>query len=313
MSFFTKHRRGIIGTTTFHLVLLVVLIFFGFITPLPLPEEEGILINFGTDDQGSGLIEPSAGNPPEEIIPEPAAMQPEPAPSSTSESEIEEVLTQDIEETVAVPSGKKEEVKKPDPKEIEAERKRQEEIEAERKRQEEIEAERKRQVAIEAERKRQEEIERQRKAEEQRKIKEIEDRTKNAFSGRNAASNQSTSEGVTSGTGNQGGIDGSTESKNRTGKGLGNEGISYSLSGRKHQSLPKPAYNSKADGIVVVDVIVDRNGKVTKATPGGIGSNTLDESLWSAAREAALAAQFDKNPDAPAFQKGSITYHFVLQ
>jgi len=312
LSFFIKYRRGIIGTTTFHLVLLVVLIFFGFITPLPLPEEEGILINFGTDDQGSGLIESSAGNPPEEIIPEPAAMQP--APSSTSESEIEEVLTQDIEETVAVPSGKKEEVKKPDPKEIEAERKRQAEIKAERKRQEEIEAERKRQVAIEAERKRQEEIERQRKAEEQRKIKEIADRTKDAFSsGKNAASNQSTSEGVTSGTGNQGGIDGSTESKNRTGKGLGNEGISYSLSGRKHQSLPKPAYNSKADGIVVVDVIVDRNGKVTKATPGGIGSNTLDESLWSAAREAALAAQFDKNPDAPAFQKGSITYHFVLQ
>ncbi|MDX2443682.1 MAG: hypothetical protein QNK30_07760, partial [Bacteroidales bacterium] len=255
----------------------------------------------------------SAGNPPEEIIPEPAAIQPEPAPSSTSESELEEVLTQDIEETVAVPSGKKEEVKKPDPKEIEAERKRQEEIEAERKRQEEIEAERKRQVAIEAERKRQEELERQRKAEEQRKIKEIEDRTKNAFSGKNAASNQSTSEGVTSGTGNQGGIDGSTESKNYSGKGLGNDGISFSLKGRTPQSLPKPDYKYQEDGIVVVEVTVDQNGKVTKATPGVKGSTTLDPNLLSAARKAAIAARFDKNPDAPAFQKGTITYNFVLQ
>ena len=315
MSYFIKHKRGIIGTTSFHLVLAVILIFFGFITPLPLPEEEGILINFGTDDLGAGLIEPSAGITPEVVTPEPAATPPESAlSSSTEDPESEKILTQENEEAIAVPSGKKEEVKKPDPKKIEAERKRQEAIEAERKRNEAIEAERKRQEAIEAERKRQEEIERKRIEEEQRKIKEIEDRTKNAFSsGRNAASNQSSSEGVTSGAGNQGGVDGSTESKNYAGKGLGNEGISYSLSGRTPQSLPKPAYKYQVEGKVVVEVTVDRNGKVTQATPGVKGSTTLDENLLSAARKAAMAAQFDKNPDAPAFQKGTITYHFTLQ
>ena len=293
---------------------MFLLIFFGFITPLPLPEEEGILINFGTDDQGSGLIEPSAGNPPEEVKAETASTPPEPVSSSQAQTETEKILTQDIEETVAVPSGKKEEKIKPDPKEIEAERKRQEEIEAERKRQQEIDAERRRQEAIVAERKRQEEIERKEKEEEQRKIKEIENRTKNAFStGKNAESNKSTGEGVTSGNGNQGDITGSTESKNYAGKGLGNEGISYSLTGRTPQSLPQPEYNYQVEGIVVVEVTVDQGGKVTKATPGVKGSTTLDENLLRAARKAAIGAQFDKNPDAPAFQKGTITYHFILQ
>ena len=121
---------------------------------------------------------------------------------------------------------------------------------------------------------------------------------KNAFSsGRNASSNQSTSEGVSS----------------RTGRGLGNEGISYNLSGRTPQSLPKPSHKYQVEGKVVVEVTVDRNGKVTQATPGVKGSTTLDENLLSAARKAAMAAQFDKNPDTPAFQKGTITYFFTLQ
>ncbi len=166
----------------------------------------------------------------------------------------------------------------------------------------------------EAERKRQEELERKRIEEEQRRTNEIQNRTRNAFSsGKNSSDNKSTGEGVTSGTGNQGGINGSTESKNYSGKGYGNEGVSYSLSGRTPQSLPLPEYNYKGEGIVVVEVTVDRNGKVTKATPGVKGSTTLDENLLRAARKAAITARFDKNPDAPAFQKGTITYHFLLQ
>ena len=104
-----------------------------------------------------------------------------------------------------------------------------------------------------------------------------------------------------------------SNAKNFTGKGLGNEGISYSLSGRTPQSLPLPTYNYQAEGIVVVEITVDRNGKVTSATPGVKGSHTLDENLLSAARKAAMAAQFDKYPDAPAFQKGTITYIFTMQ
>jgi TonB family protein len=166
----------------------------------------------------------------------------------------------------------------------------------------------------EAERKRQEEFERKKNKEEQRRTNEIQNHTRNAFSsGKNSSDNKRTGEGVTSGTGNQGGINGSTESKYYSGKGYGNEGISYGLSGRTPQSLPLPEYNYQEEGIVVVQVTVNRNGRVTKATPGVKGSTTLDKNLLRAARKAAIAAQFDKNPDAPAFQKGTITYFFKLQ
>ena len=299
MSYFLEHKRGLLGTILFHLVLLLILIFFGFITPLPLPQEEGILINFGTEEMGGGLIEPSETTAPtkkEEKEPSPAT-----PPVAKPQPAKEEIMTQDIEETVAIPS-KKEKVKPPEPdlKALEEERKKQEELE--RIKQEELE------------KKRQEEIERKKREEEQKRIDEIQNRTRNAFSsGKSSSDNKSTSEGITSGTGNQGGINGSTESKNRSGKGYGNEGISYSLSGRTPQALPLPEYNYQVEGIVVVEVTVDRNGKVTKATPGVKGSTTLDENLLRAARKAAIAASFDKNPDAPAFQKGTITYHFDLQ
>ena len=53
-----RKGTGLVGTVVFHLGLLVFIIIFGFATPLPLPGEEGILINFGTDDQGAGEDEP---------------------------------------------------------------------------------------------------------------------------------------------------------------------------------------------------------------------------------------------------------------
>ena len=296
MGLFNQHRRGLLGTGIFHLVLLVLLIFFGFTTPFPIPEEEGILINFGTDDSGSGLIDPGLASPPEESSSEPVPPSSEPEP--VVETGDEEIVTQDMEESVAIPSGTKEE-DKPTPEEIEAERKRQEEIE--RQRQEKLERER------------QEALERQRREEEQRRIQEIADRTKNAFAtGKNSTSG-SQSEGITEGAGNQGGISGDPNSKNYTGTGTGDDGISYSLAGRTPQSLPLPEYNYQVEGKVVVEVTVDRNGNVTKATPGVKGSTTLNEHLLSAANKAALAAKFDRKPDAPAFQKGTITYHFTLQ
>jgi len=47
--------------------------------------------------------------------------------------------------------------------------------------------------------------------------------------------------------------------------------------------------------------------------PGVKGSTTLDANLLAAAKRAALKAKFDKKPDAPAYQKGTITYYFKLQ
>ncbi|MEA1897866.1 MAG: hypothetical protein U9N53_09420 [Bacteroidota bacterium] len=292
-----QHIRGYLGTGIFHLTLVLLLVLLGFKTPLPLPAEEGILINFGTEDQGSGLIEPSESNSSLEESTPPASI---PDPAESAPSNEENILTQDLEETVALPSSETKDKVEPDPKEIEAERKRQAELE--RQRQEELE------------RKRQEELERKRIEEEQKRIKEIADRTKNAFTGgKNQTDNTSQGEGITSTEGNQGKTTGSVNSTNYSGTGTGDEGVSYSLSGRVPLGLPLPEYNYQVEGIVVVEVTVDRNGIVTKATPGVKGSTTLDENLLKAANDAALSARFDKKPDAPAFQKGTITYHFMLR
>ena len=296
MNFF-QHIRGYLGTGIFHIALVLLLIIFGFKTPLPLPAEEGILINFGTEEQGLGLIEPSESNSaPAESTP-PSSL---PDPSESVPTSEENILTQDLEETVAIPSSESEKKVEPDPEKIEAERKRKAELD--RQRQEELE------------RKRQEELERKDIEEKQRKIQEIADRTKKAFTGgQNKTDNTSQGEGITSKEGNQGDTSGSINSTNYTGTGTGNEGISYDLSGRTPLSLPIPEYNYQVEGKVVVEVTVDRNGKVTKATPGVKGSTTLNEYLLKAAKKAALSTRFDRNPDAPAFQKGTITYYFILR
>ncbi|HDR90521.1 MAG TPA: hypothetical protein ENN63_12960 [Bacteroidetes bacterium] len=282
------HRRGLIGTVIFHGVLLVLFLILGF-SPPEVPEEEGILINFGSTETGSGLIEPSRAS----ATPEPQPSTP--PPTETRQSE-EEIMTQDFEETAAVESGR-EETTPPEktPEQIAREK------EMERQRQEELE------------RQRQEELERQRRLEEQRKIEEIYDRTRAALSGKNLESAQSTGEGEAGEEGNQGRTEGSVESTSRTGRGLGDEGISFDLAGRTPQYLPKPEYNYQKDGRVVVEVTVDRYGNVTKAIPGVKGSTTLDDYLLAVARKAALAAKFDPKQDAPAFQKGTITYYFILE
>jgi TonB family protein len=281
----------------------------GFHTPLPLPEEEGILVNFGYDETGSGLIEPSAAQS------EPAASQSTPAVATSETAEdipaVQSNLTQEFEEAPEVVK----QVQKPDP---EAERKRQQEIEAERIRQQQLEAERIKRAQEEAEQKKireeQERIARE-EAERKARIEEINNRTRNALNNSNAAgTGTATNQGNTTGTGNQGAVTGSVDSNvYGDGIGTGTRGVSANLAGRTPTKLPSPTYDIQSEGIVVVEVTVDRNGNVTNAEPGVKGTTTLEEYFLRVAKEAALAAKFDAKPDAPIFQKGTITYHFKLR
>ena len=65
---------------------------------------------------------------------------------------------------------------------------------------------------------------------------------------------------------------------------ISNKGIAYNLQGRNFQSLAPPKYDYQGEGKVVVEITVDRTGKVTEAIPGIKGSTTLDEYLLSAAK-----------------------------
>jgi TonB family C-terminal domain len=117
------------------------------------------------------------------------------------------------------------------------------------------------------------------------------------------------------GKGGQGGAGGGTGGGVGTGTGPGvGSGISFNLAGRSNVgAFPRPEYKQQVEGVVVVEVTVDKEGKVTQAVAGAKGTTTLDESLRQAAEQAALKTRFDKKPDAPAFQKGTITYRFRLQ
>ncbi len=77
--------------------------------------------------------------------------------------------------------------------------------------------------------------------------------------------------------------------------------------------MPHPKYDSQKEGKVVVEVYVDRDGKVVQANPGTQGSTEIDESLLKVAKEAALGARFEVKKDAPARQRGTITYIFKLK
>jgi TonB family protein len=105
--------------------------------------------------------------------------------------------------------------------------------------------------------------------------------------------------------------DGTPEPKTYTGPGGEGEGISFSLGGRGALRLPKPEYSSKEQGKVVVDIWVDRSGKVVRAEAGAKGTNISDLDLREQARQAALRSTFSADPDALPLQKGTITYNFI--
>lgn len=139
---------------------------------------------------------------------------------------------------------------------------------------------------------------------------------KTAFGGgKTDNGSQSSGQGNTYGSGNQGSHDGTPGAKQYgLGGGVGtSKGFAYSLSDRNARSLPKPKYTGNEEGIVVVQVTVDKNGAVTKAEPDVKDSNTANPELIAAACKAALKARFNADPNSPAFQKGIITYHFKLQ
>jgi TonB family protein len=141
---------------------------------------------------------------------------------------------------------------------------------------------------------------------------------------------KTTNEGITGKVGDQGNPNGVVGSNIYTGSGQGSgggtgggsgtgigtgvgAGISFSLEGRSSVALPTPEFNNQKEGKVVVQVTVDREGKVTNAIAGVKGSTTLDTYLCDVAKKAALSSRFSRKDDAPMFQTGTIEYVFRLR
>ncbi|MEE3463311.1 MAG: hypothetical protein VZQ27_03325 [Candidatus Cryptobacteroides sp.] len=78
-------------------------------------------------------------------------------------------------------------------------------------------------------------------------------------------------------------------------------------------NIQRPEYNVQESGIVVVAISVDRYGNVVKAVPGVDGTTVTNQSLWAAAKKAAMETHFNQKSDAPEQQQGTITYIFNLK
>jgi hypothetical protein len=92
----------------------------------------------------------------------------------------------------------------------------------------------------------------------------------------------------------------------------GKSNIHYYLENRHHITLPIPVYLAKGGGTIIVDIQVDRSGKVIKAEARP-AKNITDPMLPEYAKQAAELTLFNSESKASAIQKGTITYKFVAQ
>lgn len=143
----------------------------------------------------------------------------------------------------------------------------------------------------------------------------------NGYGSGEAPGNQGTKDGNPDGSpdgdGNgygTGGSGGGNGNGNGTGTGSGSgDGISYDLKGRSIQRKPVIVDHSKETGKVVVSIVVDRSGRVTKAMPNQRGTTTLNPALLEKARQGALETRFSPKPDGPEEQFGTMTIVFKFK
>jgi TonB family protein len=92
----------------------------------------------------------------------------------------------------------------------------------------------------------------------------------------------------------------------------GDSNIEYILDNRYHLRLPIPIYLTKGGGTVIVDIAVNRQGRVVSANPRR-NSSIADEQIYLYAVAAAQRTQFNADNTAANPQHGTIRYTFVAQ
>ncbi|WP_461589396.1 energy transducer TonB [Winogradskyella sp.] len=273
----TKHQRNSARITGLITLILFLLLFFVGPQYLDPPEEYGVAVNFGNTDFGSGnkpLSQPKNAVE-DKVVDEP---QPETTPSQPTEAatKVEDVITEDNAEAIAI--------------------KKQKEAEAKAK----AEAER-----IEREKREAEERERKEREEKQRKLD-------NLIGGvKNSNGNDDGGEGPDNQGGNKGQLDGDPYAPSYFGgSGPGKGGVGYGLGGRGRPSKKIYKQDCNEYGLVVVRIEVNRQGKVIKAEPGIRGTTNTHPCLIEPARKIAMSHKWAADANAPAKQVGFVSINF---
>lgn len=268
----TKHKRKSAVITT----IILMLIIFGIInygmTYLDPPEEYGLAINFGDSNVGSG--EPVKFT---KKVATPKVVEKDEVVEEVKEvpKEIikEEIITDDTAEDVPVVEKVKEVEKKP------------------------VEEVVKKEVPKEKPK--------------PKPSKETTDALNSLLNG-NASDGAPKGEGDDNEKGVKGNEKGDPDSNKYYGNTVSGSGGNYNLAGRKALSKPIEQPDCQEEGIVVVKITVDKNGKVIRAIPGVKGSTNTAACLLKPAKEAALKTTWNADDKAPSNQVGTIIYKFSL-
>lgn len=294
----TKHKKKSFTLTTILLSALLLLLFYIGLTYMDPPIENGISINFGTTEFGSGRIQPKEkirSEPLNTPITEPKVQEEKvdevveqvPKEETARDKPAEKLLTQENEESILIKQRQ------------EAQRKADEEAKKVR-----AEAERVAREKREAEEKLQ--------REQQAKRNQLDELIGGVTKSEGLASG---GEGDDNRPGDKGSPDGdpyATSYYGSPGSGGGTGGAGYGLRGRSLVSQGKVAQECNEEGRVVVRIVVDRNGKVISATPGVQGTTNNNPCLLEPAERTAYMHRWNLDAKAPAQQTGFVVVNFKL-
>lgn len=280
-----SEKKSLVITIVLNVLLLLVLFFFG-MTYFDPPKENGIAINFGTSDVGSGNVQPTKPvqtAPKQETTPEESNPQPE-----QSQKAQDEAVTQNTEQAPVINKDdnkiKSEEVTKPK-KEIKPTEKPEKEPKKDK----------------------------PKKTPDPKPEKSTSDAVNSILNGEKSEGEAQQGEGNDNQNGDKGDPDGDPNASSYYGQGKGIDGDgNYRLGGRKALNKKKYVQDCNETGTVVVEIKVNRQGKVIHANPGAKGTTNTSNCLMNPAKRAALATKFNSDANAPSIQTGFIIYEFKL-
>lgn len=305
----TKHKKKSLTLTTLLLSALLLVLFYIGLNYMDPPEENGISVNFGTMEFGSGKVQPKEkiqseplDTPPvEPTIQEVAETVEEPVEEveeavAEKEAPAEKLLTQDNEEAIKINQAK------------EAKRKADEAAADAKRKADAAENKKKAEAAKIAKQKKDAEDKARQEQEAKKKALDA------MMGGLNKSDGTASgSEGDDNKAGDKGQPDGdpyATSYYGSPGSGSGTGG--YGLNGRSLVNKGQVQQECNESGRVVVKIIVDRNGKVISAEPGVRGTTNNNPCLLEPAKKTAFMHKWNLDSNAPNQQVGFVVVNFKL-
>lgn len=275
----TTHERNSAKLTALITVILLLLLFVVGAPYMDPPIEYGVTVNFGTTDFGKGDVQPLKPIKSEPLdINKSAEVEPVKAEPSKSSEVKEQVLTEENDEAIAIKKQK--------------------------------EAENKAKAIADAKAK----SEADKIAKEKRELEEKKRKLDALIGGVSKSEGTATGgEGNDNRAGDKGQLDGDPYATSYFGgPGTGSGGVGYGLNGRGRATYNTLKQDCNESGMVIVKIIVNRNGNVIEAEPGVRGTTNTADCLLEPAKKIALSHKWAPDANAPTKQIGFVKVNFKL-